>query len=429
MRRILYNYQVWLSILIIVSIWIILSVDLEILPLIPSNFSKDFTIRINQVFTALSYSVTAAFIFYWFTYILPRKILIYRSKKILAQQVHWFLYELFVLINQILNAYDIKKRIEEIEEKDLMHIDGNISKTFDGYYRTSEHWKKNRKKGKQFTGFGDMKFTFPEIAINELNKIPDLIFKIRNSNPNFHADETFAEILSSLETNKLIEWYAIKKYDIFRLEGSSKELYSMIVDYNRLLSLNYHKLFRNSYQKIHFYSEEEIKAIPEKRNQFQARIAPKVNASRSLIPCIVYSSKYSDSRAIISELNKGGFVTSQGLQKEFLLSEYQDGIKPPSQSKCIVIIGHDIPKKQIKEFIKSNKSEKIIIWLNSNFIYSSPKFETSEKLTEFRLYKLFYRRPFSILKFCFGRKYPTKEIISVIRYNVVEIMRNYRSDH
>jgi hypothetical protein len=428
MKKSLSNFQVWLSILILISIWIILSVDLDVLPLIPSNFSKDFVIKLNQVFTALSYSILAAFIFYWFTYIFPRKLLIYRSKKILAQQVHWLLYELFVLINQILNAYDIKKRIEEIEEKDLLHIDGNISKTFDGYYSTSEHWKKIRKNGKQFTGLGDMNFTFPEIVINKLNKIPELILKIRNSNPNFHTDETFAEILSSIETNKIIEWYANKKYDIFQLEGSSRELHSMIVDYNRLLGLKYHRLFRNSYQTIHFYSEEEIKAIPEKRNQFHTKLASKVNSSRSLNPCIVYSSKYSDSRAIISELNKGGFLTTQGLQKKFLLSEFADKITPPNESRCLVIIGHDIPQKQIKEYIKKNKSKKIIIWLKSNFIYSTRKIEINENLTDFGLYKLFYRRPFSILKFCFGRNYPTKEIISILRFNVVEIMRNYRNE-
>lgn len=427
MKNLLSNYQIWLSILILLSLWIILSVELDLLPLISSNFSKEFAIKLNKVFIALSYSIIAAFIFYWITYTFPRKILIFRSKKILSKQVHWLQYELFVLINQILHAYDIQKEIEDIEEKDLMHIDGNISKIFKGYYSTKEHWNYVGKKGKQFTGFSDINFTFPETVKKQLNQIPELIIKIRNSNPNFHVDETFAEILSSIETNKFFEWYANEKYEMFRLEGSSKEMYSLIADYNRLLGLKYHKLFRNSYQKIHFYSDEEIKAIPEKRNQFYSIITPKINASKSLNPSIVYNPKYCDSRAIISELNKGGFITSDGLQKEFLLSEYLKNITPPDKSKCIIIIGQDIPKKHINEFINTNKSEKIIICLNSNFIFSSRKKESNDKLTEFGLFKLFYRKPLPFWKFFIGKKYPTKEVISVLSYNVLEIMRNYRN--
>jgi hypothetical protein len=421
------NYQIWLVILISISIWNVMSVGLEILPLIPSYFSAEFATKLNQVFITLSYSILAAYIFYLVTSFLPRKILIYRSKKILGRQVNWFLYELFVIINQILHAFQIENSIEKIEEKDLLHLDGNISPTFKGYYRTLEYWNTIKNKGKQFSGFGNMPFEFPTDIQKKLAEIPESINKIRQSNPNFHVDETFAEILASIETSKIIEWYSKGKNDIFRFAGTSREMFLFIKDYQRLLHLNYHKPYRNSYHKIHFYSDNEIKNISKSNDQFHSWIVPKQQAERSLKPCIVYSSKYPDSKPIISMLNNG-INSTNGLYKKFILSEFTDKITPPIESKCIVIIGQEIPENQIKEYIKTHKKEKVIIWLKSNFVINSPKIQTQNGITNFGLYKLFYRKPLKIWLIQFARKYPTMEIISVISYNVTEIMRNFKNE-
>lgn len=426
MKNKLINYQIWLFVLILASSWVIGSVGLEIFPLIPTNFSEILVPKLNAVLLNISYSILAAFIFYWFTYLLPRKTLIYRSKRILSHQVHWLLYELFVLINQILYAYDLNKPIEQIEEKDLRHLDGDVTKTFNGFYATGEHWKAFWKSKMQFTGFGDMPFAFPNDISKKLAEIPKLIHKIRQANPNFYTDEIFAEILSSIETNKIIEWYSEGKYKIFLLGGTSTQMFSLICDYKRLLNLNYHVPFHNTYHTIRFYTQEEIDNIPQKRSNFFKELAPILNIPRSLVPCIIYKESYYDSRSLISELNGGHIVTPNGPQKEFILCTYNNEIQPPTNSRCVVIINELIPRKQIREYIKSYKKDKVIISLKSNLIFASKKNKFKGKSTTYGLYNIYYRKPLILFGFQFFRKYPTKTMIDYVRLNVNEIMRNFK---
>ena len=58
---------------------------------------------------------------------------------------------------------------------------------------------------------------------------------MRKSNPNYSVDEHFAEILSSIETNKIIELYADKKQHLFLYSDSSKYLYELLTNYKNLL--------------------------------------------------------------------------------------------------------------------------------------------------------------------------------------------------
>lgn len=419
-----FNYKTGLSILIFTTLWIILSVELSIIPLFSSGFTNEFIDKLNKVLVNISYSVLAAFIFYWFTFVLPKKILIYRSKKILAHQVHTLLYELFVLINKVFYAYTINKGIEEIEEKDLLHINGNLTKGLKGFYSTSEHCNLFWKKGKKITGFGDMPFSFPDDIYVTLKKTPTLINKIRMSNPNFHVDEEFAEVIASIETNKMLEIYSDGKCNLFLYGDSSKFVYSLISDYKRLLSLKYHKKFRNSYQKIHFYSNEEINAIPLKRQQYFNELAPKSNFSKSLNPCIIFSPKYVDSRAVISGLNDGAAYGT----KVFSLIEYMDNITIPCNCSFIVIIGHDIPNKKIQKFIKSNINDKAIIWLKPSFYKSTNKIITHEVMKNFGLYKMYFRKPFIFWHFNIWNKQPTREQLHIIRCNISLIMMNLKQD-
>lgn len=417
MRKILINYKTWLLIIVFSSIYLIIGVDLEYVPLIPSTLSLDEINRLNSVFLAMSYSILAAYIFFFFSIVLPRIILIERSKKILGQQVHWLLYELFVTINQILHAYDIDNLIEEIEEKDLLHINGNIRMKYSSYYSTSEHWRTFGKKGKKFTGFGNMSFTFPDSMIVSLNKIPDLIDQIRKSNPNFHVDEYFSEILSSIETNKLIDWYGIKKNNVFLFANTSEEIYSLIIDYKRLKKVKYHLRFRNSYSTLHFYTEQEIENINPKNAEFIARLAPIRKRIDSLNPCIIFNPVYKDSRAFKSILRIRN-IHSFDYKKNRTL------VHP--NNKCVIILPVGIPNKLIKNYIKENKSEKLIILLKPNFILTtkSDKFEKID--VNSGLYKLYYRIPIKLFNITLFRDYPTKTTLNNINKNIYNLTKNHK---
>src|SRR5690606_35699735 len=105
MKSHLLNSRLWLCILIFASIWVILSADLDILPLISCDFTEEFIFKLNKSLVNIAYSIIAAFIFYIFTSTLPRKIKIYRSKRVVSKQIHQLLfYELFILIKLILKA-------------------------------------------------------------------------------------------------------------------------------------------------------------------------------------------------------------------------------------------------------------------------------------------------------------------------------------
>lgn len=402
------NHRLWLGVFVIVSVWIVFSVELKIVPLIPSSLSNSFLLGFNRALLALAYSFLAAFIFYLITTVLPRKILIYRSKKILSKQVHWLLYELFVLINQILYSFKIGKSINEIEEKDLLCIDGDVSKNIKGYYSTGEYRKQICRKAKQFTGFGDMPFCFPDDVLKKLGEIPKLIKKIREANPNYHIDEAFAEILSSIETNKIIEWHGTGGNKMFLFANSSNELYNLIFDYNRLLKIKYHKLFRQSFHRIYFYTQEEIQNIPQKTASFFEELAPVKNKSMALNACIVYNPQYYDSKAIISKLNSGCIITANGTKKEFQLMDFSNGrIQTPDNSRCVIIIEEQISSIIIKEWVEANKGSRIIILLKSNIFTSSNKDKYKNKITGLDVYKVYYRKPISLLGLHLFTKYPT----------------------
>jgi len=416
MKNILINYKSWLFIIVLLSIWIILGVDLEYIPLIPSKLPVEVTSKINRVFLAISYSILAAYIFFFFTTVLPRIILIDRSKKILSKQVHWLLYELFVIINQILNSYEIKKSIDEVEEKDLLHINGNIINRYTGFYSTSEHWRSIGKKGKQFTGFGDMPFTFPDSMITNLVNIPTKINEIRQSNPNFHIDESFSEVLASIETNKLIEWYGINKYEVFRLANTSEELHTLISAYKRLKKLKYHLRFRNSFSRIHFYTKEEIESIEHKQAQFSAKIAPLRQKINSLNPNIIYNPEYSDSKAIVTVLRI----------RNLIAFDNKSGVFPQPQSKCVVIITNQISGNLIKKYVKENKTDKLIIKVKSSCFFSTKPKKYKGKETTNGIYTIYYKSPIKLFGLELFSGFPTKSILDGINRDIHEITSNYK---
>src|SRR5690606_15184691 len=130
------NHKFWILLIFGVSFYIIITLELKYLPLFPS-FIPASAESFNKVFLAIGYSLFTAVVFYYFSVILPRNIQIKRNKQIVGKQVHFLLYELFVVLNQILFVFEIKKDLNEIEEKDLLSINGNTRINVCGYYKTS----------------------------------------------------------------------------------------------------------------------------------------------------------------------------------------------------------------------------------------------------------------------------------------------------
>lgn len=420
----IFNYKIILNILVIISLWTIAGVEFEITPLIPTFLSIEIVEKLNRSFLLLAYSFIAAYIFYIVTTVLPRKMLISRSKKILAQQVHTLLYEMFVMISQILYMFDIKKDILDVEERDLLCINGNTTKTHKGFYGTKEYWNTWGKKGKQFTGLGSMEFDYPENIYKVLSKIPASIQKIRASNPNFYIDEEFAEILSSIETSKIIELYANKKNSLFLFAHSSRDLYELISDYKRLLKKGYGKVHRNSYHKIHIYTPEENAMVPIRRLELRGIGTPRLNKIMSLAPCVVYNNLSDNAKSIVAEMNSGFIVSGSDKRKQYLLFPTKDEIRADDNCKCIIIIDELLPKKTIKKFINSN-TNKIIILLKPNTVHTTKSGCFKNRTITNGVYVVRYRTALSLFGLKFNTKSPTIQMLRTVSSNINDAMENY----
>lgn len=421
-----FNYRVILYILVIVSFWVIASVELEVVPLIPTFFSIEFVEKMNRILLSIAFSFLAAYIFYVVTTVLPRKMLIYRSKKILAQQVHTLLYEMFVIINQILYVFDIKKDILEVQERDLLCINGDTTKTHSGFYDTREYWNVWGKKGQQFTGLGSIEFEYPENIHKALSKIPKSIQKIRTANPNFHIDEEFAEILSSIETSKVIELYSDKKNSLFLFAHSSRDLYNFIFDYKRLLKKGYSKIHRNSYHEIHIYTPKENAMVPICRQELLHIGAQRIHKIISLSPCIVYNKLSDNAKNIISEMNSGFILNGNTKRKQYLLLSTRDKINV-DDNKCIIIIDELLSKKEVKEFTKMN-TKKVIILVKPSVFFTTKSGRFQKKVITNGVYTIRYRSYFSLFGRKYNTKYPTTQMIQTISSNINDVMKNYIED-
>ncbi len=419
------NHKYILLILVIISIWSIASIELEILPLIPTSFSTEFAAKLNRMLISLAYSFFAAYIFYIVTIVLPRRMLILRGKKILAQQVHTLLYKMFVMINQILFIFDVQKDILDVEEKDLLPVDGDTTKKYKGFYGTSEHWNNWRKKGERFTGFGSMDFEYPANVVRALTEIPTLIHEIRASNPNFHVDEEFAEILSSIETSKIIEWYAEGKKPIFLFSHSHTYLFKLIYDYRRLLKKGYNRIYKDSYHKIHIYTEEECKMVPIERAKWRDVASSHTSKMLSLLPYIVYNNTSNTSKSIVAYLNRGYIMNEKGEKtgKLYTISPIQKAINIDDSCKCIIIITEQISQKQIND-LKNKNIDKLIILLSPSIIRTTKQGCFTKNTSSKNEYKIYYRTEFSLLGFKISSKYPTRQVISSISANINDILNS-----
>lgn len=434
MYSLLNNYQLWLRILVVISLWIVLSVELKLIPLIPSLLSETFVSNLNRVLLNISYSFLAAYIFYIITSVLPRKMLIYRLKKVSARQVHELLYELFILISLILYAFGIKKKIGKIEKKDLYCIDSCIERmNFYGFYTTSERWLDFWKKGKHFTGLNGVSYSYPGDLTKISQKILNIINRIRKNNSNFYHDSHFTEVLSAIETNTLIQNCSTQESDRpFLSADHSESLYQLISDYGKLNKLGYHKLYLNSFHTINFYGPDML--INREQETIDIINDSHISQSKvnSLVPSIIYNEDYYDGRAISSKLNDGFLIDMEKktLSKQFQIIIWNKGkIQQPNYSRCVILIEDKIPKRQIKEYITTNKNTLIIIRLKSSLFFTSKIDKYENEKTSFGVYTVYYRRPLSLFNWGLFNEYPTKETLRYVRSNVMNIMWNFQDKH
>jgi len=402
-------YKIGILALLAFSLWTIFALEFKALPLIPKN-QQVLDIKVyNKVFLALSYSLLAALIFYFFTFFIPRKVQIIRAKKIVSSQVHFLLYDLFLVINQTLHTYGIKIELDKVEDKDLISINGEI-KEYKGFYRTSEQKKRLGKIGKQFTGFAHMNYSFPNCLIQSLKNIPLKVKAIREANPNFHVDDSFSEVLAAIETNNLIRFYTKDETKPFTYGDSSKHLHKLIYDFNRLKKLNYHTHFRNSHQIIHFYSPEEIENIDKDRRRYLNESQQYFERKSRLNPYILYNPNYQDSKPLLLTLKiKNSIKLSKGSE-----------ISIPENSQCAVIISDRISKKCMRKFIRKN-NDKLIIILKLSFLQREL---TTHKELKNGVHIVHYKGELSFLGFRFSKKYPCESTRNRTANHIHTIIKN-----
>lgn len=412
--KILGNYKFWILLIFGLSLYIIISIELGYLPLIPSFIPED-TEKFNRIFLSIGYSLFAAVVFYYFSVVFPRQIQIRRNKQISGKEVRNLLYELFVLIKQILFVFEIEKDLKEIDERDLLSLNGNSTKEYIGYYRTETFYNTLWEKRKKLKGLSEVSFEFPESVIFSLSIIPKTIKQIRESNPNFYIDPQFSEILSSIETNNLIKWYANKEYSFLLFQDSSEAFYSLIQDYIRLKKLGYQQL--KVYFEIYFYNDAEKKEIKGK-NKIKDFLTERINMETKkeiLQPLLIFN----------SENENFEVFKHQSTIDSIKIVDYKKVTDYDSLNRCIIIFSEGIPKIKMKEFIKGYRNRELLIIIQPSLFFSSKSKKFNGVSIKRGIYFIQYKSSYLL----FNKKRPNKSDSAQINNIIYEILKNYTSEN
>lgn len=404
----------------------ILWIEFRIIPLIPSTFGKLYTDKINNIVLILSYSLIAAYIFFYFTSILPRNLEIKRSKILLSKIVKFsLLNDLRLIISFILDAYDIKLRIDEVEEKHLLHIDGNVKEPYKRYYTSTKDGVRPIPSNGNKDDFNTIELTFPDVIIKKLGTLPKVVDSIKKTNPNYHSDEVFAAAITSIETNKLIDWYYVKKNKLFTFRLSAEQIFQLIVDYRTLLSLNYQKNKTNKeYIYHHFYSNNEVDTIPYTLKKHSKKLEPTFEKLDSLKPIFIFNPSDYDARAINSVINIGSYYSvERGNISTFTKIMWQKQMNIPAineETKFIVIVVSGIDRRVIKTVVSSFKDKALVLLLSPSLFSSKNNHLKNKTFTEKGVFKVKYKSSF---KFIGNSKNPTKDEIIKLKKILYKLLQ------
>ena len=416
MKNLIYKIIFWL--VLFISSYAVLGIELNLLPLMPSHFSEAIVEKINRALLSLAYSIIAAYIFYFVTVVVPLWIQIGKSKRILSHEVYFFLEDLYILINQILYVYKIDKNIDDLEEKDLLRINGTVKNRIEGGYDIDTYWNSIWHKGKKCTGFGNMPFVYPDDILKKLSEIPKKIEKIRQVNPNFFVDMEFAQLLSFIETNKLRYYYKpVEELKPnmpvpFLYADSAEELFKLVIGYRLLNKIGYHKYFRNTYNIIEFYTKEELnKKRGDSSKYWDEHIVPILEKENSFHPLIIMNSNIRDSVIIANELG-------------YECLEYDKWNNVQEFNKCVIIITNGIPSKVVNQFCRTNSGKRIIILLNPSLFFSSSNKKYYEGMqTSYKTYSIYYRSSKKIGFMELNKKYPMFRTLQTMKAMIIYIIR------
>lgn len=415
-KNLIYKIIFWL--VLFISSYTVLGIELNLLPLMPSHFSEAIVEKINRTLLSLAYSIIAAYIFYFVTVVVPLWIQIGKSKRILSYEVYFFLEDLYILINQILYVYKIDKNIDDLEEKDLLCINGTVKNHIEGGYDIQTYWNSIWHKGKKYTGLGNMSFIYPDDILKKLSEIPKRIEKIRLVNPNFFVDMEFAQLLSFIETNKLRYYYKpVEELKTnmpipFVYANSAEELYKLIIWYRLLNKTGYHKCYRNTYNVIELYNKEELdRRRSDSFKYWDEHIVTILEKENSFHPFIMINSNIRDSVIIANELG-------------YQWLEYDKWNNIQESNRCVIIITDGIPSKVINQFCRRNKGKRIIILLYPSLFYSTGDKKYNQGIqTSFKKYSIYYRSSRKIGFIELNKKYPMHSTLQTIRTMIINIIR------
>lgn len=420
------NMNKHLILVLVLTIWMILWIEFQIIPLIPSIFEKPHVDKINNIILILSYSIIAAYIFYYFTSIVPRNLEIKRSKTLLYKTVKFsLLNDLRLIISFILDVYDVKLKIAEVEEKHLLHIDGNIKEHYKRYYTSTKDEVRPIPTQENKDDFNTIELTFPDVIIKKLGTLPKVIDSIKKTNPNYHNDEVFGAAITSIETNELIEWYFKKNNKLFIFASSAEQIFQLILDYRTLLRLNYQNNKNNKeYIYHHFYSNNEVDTTPYTLEKHSEKLEPTFKKLDYLNPIFIFNPINYEARAINSVINKGGYYSiKRGTRPPFTKVIWHEDIDTTAfygKTKIIVIVVSGINRKSTKKIVAKFKDQALVLLLYPSIFTNKNNHLNKKKSIEKGVYKIKYK---SSPKIIGTSKYPTKDEIIKIKKLLHKILK------
>lgn len=213
--------------------------------------------------------------------IFPYKMSQVRARKIIEDPLGNIVISLGELVQVILSLYEIRISLNDIQEKDLLHISGNTNFSDEEFmFLTEYHIRKNDKRH-----YGIQKSTTLKKLINEVKKVvEENVDRVLDYSSIYGIEN--AELLLELHKvrdNNIFRYYGGTEMKVFLLHNVEKDLFNIIQSYNIISKLRLH----NRYTKVEMLDEDPNVIKAENTADYHNELMKYIEVADKLNPVMI----------------------------------------------------------------------------------------------------------------------------------------------